>query len=63
MRTIAVSGADRTLFDIALREYGDATQWLTIAQANGLTDPMLSGNTTLKIPPQDPTAAGGIPQQ
>jgi len=63
MKTVAVSGADRTLFQIALREYGDATQWLTIAQANGLNDPMLSGNTTLNIPPQDATAAGGIPQQ
>ncbi len=62
-QTVPASGADRTLFHIAARQYGDPTQWLPIARANDLTDPMIVGNVTLTIPPQDPTSTGGIPQQ
>jgi hypothetical protein len=61
MKTIQVAGAN--LFQLALQEYGDATMWLLIASANGLTDPMVSGLVTLNIPSADPAASGGIGQQ
>ncbi|HZE87384.1 MAG TPA: LysM peptidoglycan-binding domain-containing protein [Methylomirabilota bacterium] len=48
--TYTVAAGD-TLWDIAVRAYGDGYQWVKIAQANNLTDPGLihSGNV-LKIP-------------
>jgi hypothetical protein len=58
MRVITVVGGD--LFRVAADELGDATQWIRIAQANGLADTMLSGVTSLRIPPRDPQAGGGI---
>lgn len=61
MNTITVAGGN--LFQIAASELADATQWLRIAQLNGLTDPMLSGVTTLLIPAPDPSAGGGIAAQ
>lgn len=48
------------LFAIAAQQYGDATAWLQIARANGLSDPFLPGLTTLTIPPYDPTQSGGV---
>jgi hypothetical protein len=48
MKTITVVGGD--LFRIALEQLGDARQWIRIAQLNGLSDPMLSGMVTLRIP-------------
>ena len=61
MRTVTVSGG--TLFRVALDWLGDATQWVLIAQLNGLSDPTLSGLTTLRLPPVDPNAGGGIVRQ
>jgi L-ascorbate metabolism protein UlaG (beta-lactamase superfamily) len=61
MTTITVVGGN--LFAIAAQQLGDATQWIRIAQANGLTDPMLSGLATLVIPDPDPSQTGGLPQQ
>ena len=58
MRTITVVGGN--LFQIACVELGDATQWVRIAQLNGISDPMLSGIITLLIPNTDPNAGGGI---
>ena len=58
MRTITVTGGN--LFAIAARELGDATQWVRIARLNRLTDPMLHGVVTLRLPPVDPNAGGGI---
>lgn len=49
-KTVTVSGG--TLYQVSADEYGDPTLWNTIAQANGLTDPVLSGLVTLKIPPK-----------
>lgn len=57
VRTITVPGGN--LYDIASLEYGDATAWTLIAQANGLTDPQLSGITELTIPPYN-GASGGV---
>lgn len=51
-KTVQVSGG--TLYKVAADEYGDPTQWETIATANGLTDPVVTGNVTLKIPPAPP---------
>jgi len=56
MQTITQAGGD--LFHIAARYLGDATQWIRIAQLNGLTDPVLVGLNTLKIPDPDPGYTG-----
>jgi len=48
------------LFQLAAVYLADATQWIRIAQANGLSDPVLTGLVELTIPPVDPTAGGGI---
>ena len=61
MNTITVAGGN--LFALAAQLLGDATQWLRIAQANGLSDPVLQGLVTLVIPPVDPAAGGGIAAQ
>lgn len=49
LRTITVAGAN--LFQLAAQYLGDATQWNRIAQLNGLSDPVVEGVVTLKIPP------------
>jgi len=55
---MTMAGGD--LFRLALARLGDATQWNRIAKANGLSDPVLAGLVTLKLPAVDPTAGGGI---
>jgi nucleoid-associated protein YgaU len=47
-KQISVTGGN--LFKIAVEQYGDAMGWVQIAQANGLTDPYLTGLVTLTIP-------------
>jgi hypothetical protein len=61
LNTITVAGGN--LFRISAEQLGDATQWIRIAQLNGLNDPMLAGVQTLLIPDQDPNAGGGIATQ
>ena len=61
MKTITVTGG--SLFQIASDYLGDATQWIRIAQLNTLSDPMLQGLVTLRLPEVDTTAGGGIVQQ
>jgi nucleoid-associated protein YgaU len=61
MRSVTVSGGN--LFQVAAALLGDATQWVRIAQLNKLSDPMLSGVTTLLIPDKNPAAGGGIAAQ
>jgi hypothetical protein len=39
------------LFEIAVVRLGSAMQWINIARANNLTDPMISGQKELVIPP------------
>ena len=58
MQTITTAGGN--LFQIAAAQLNDATQWVRIAQANNLSDPILQGLTTLVIPDPDPTAGGCI---
>jgi hypothetical protein len=57
-RIVVVAGGN--LFVLAAKYLNDATQWIRIAQVNKLSDPVLSGVTTLLIPPVDTTAGGGI---
>ncbi len=57
-QTVTVVGSN--LFKLAAVYLNDATQWVRIAQANGLSDPVLNGLNVLVIPPVDPTAGGGI---
>lgn len=47
-KSITVAGGN--LFDLASKAYGDATAWTTIARANGLTDPVLTGVQAVTIP-------------
>lgn len=61
MQTLTVAGGN--LFQLAARYLGDATQWIRIAQLNGLRDPMLSGLVTLLIPDINTGAGGGIADQ
>ena len=42
--------AGGSLYNMAVTAYGDATEWTTIAAANGLTDPVLSGIQTIVVP-------------
>lgn len=58
-RIITVVGGD--LFRVAAVHLRDATQATRIAALNGLTDFNLTGQVTLKLPPVDETATGGIP--
>jgi hypothetical protein len=61
MRTLTTAGGN--LFQLAAEQLGDATQWVRIAQLNGLGDPILQGLVTLRLPDVDPTAGGGIGAQ
>lgn len=63
LQFVTVSASDKSLFHLAARFYGDATQWLLIAKANGLSGPIITGLMTLRIPPADPKAGGGIGNQ
>jgi nucleoid-associated protein YgaU len=61
MQTVTVAGGN--LFQIAAQYLNDATQWIRIAQLNGIDDPMLTGVVTLLIPDTDANAGGGIAAQ
>lgn len=57
-KQVRVSGTN--LFRVAARELGDATQWYRIAQLNDISDPWITTETTLLIPPPG-VSNGGIP--
>lgn len=61
MSETSVTVVGGNLFAIAAQYLGDATQWIRIAQANHLNDPVLLGVVTLIIPQIDPSAGGGVP--
>jgi nucleoid-associated protein YgaU len=61
MQTLTTAGGN--LFQIAAEQLNDATQWIRIAQLNGIADPILTGLVTLTIPDPDPTATGGVANQ
>lgn len=62
--TIKVTAADGTLYHVAARELGDATQWWRIAQLNGMDSPDLSDFTApvpLALPTIDASLSSGVP--
>jgi hypothetical protein len=56
----SINTGSTTLFAVAASEYGDAMQWTKLAQANGLTDPQLTGINTLSIPAANGATSGGV---
>ncbi len=60
MRNQVITVAGGNLFALAAKYLNDATQWIRIAQANDLSDPLLRGINTLVIPPVNAAAGGGI---
>ncbi len=58
VQVITVAGGN--LYALAAKYLNDATQWIRIAQANNLSDPVLNGVVTLTIPPVNAAAGGGI---
>jgi hypothetical protein len=61
MKSLPIAGDN--LFRIAAVQLADATQWIRIAELNGLSDPILAGVNILLIPDIDPSAGGGIAAQ
>lgn len=57
--TSTITSAGGNLFGMAADAYGDATAWTTLARANGLFDPILSGVNSINIPPI-PDISGGV---
>ena len=61
-RTVIATGADGTLFDVALRELTDPLDWWQIAQASGVTDPWLGqAVVTLTVPTVTAPNGDGLP--
>ena len=61
--TLIITSIDGSLFEIAAKYLGSALQWVNIARANNLTDPMLSGQHTLRIPSFSVAFSDGIGPQ
>ncbi len=57
-KVVVLAGGN--LFMLAAQYLQDATQWIRIARANNLSDPVLQGVNTLVIPEVNPAAGGGI---
>lgn len=58
--TKTVTTGATNLYAMAANQYGDAMAWTQLAQANGLTDPVISGIATLTVPPARSSSTGGI---
>ena len=61
MRTILVSPADVSLFHVAARELGRASDWIRLAQINGLVDPAITTLGTLQVPTDGAPSLTGLP--
>lgn len=57
--TKSLTLAGGNLYRVAANEYGDAMGWTTVAAANGITDPVLNGVNSVKIPPYN-VPTGGV---
>lgn len=57
--TKTVTTAGGSLYKISQQQYGDASQWPTLAKANGMTDPQISGVKTITVP-SVPNSSGGV---
>jgi len=62
MQASITAGPGANLFALAATNLQDATQWIRIAQQNGLSDPFISAVQILQIPDVNLTLTGGIPQ-
>lgn len=60
-QTVTVVGGN--LFQVAATRLGNALQWVSIAQANGISDPFLSGLQSLTMPVANAAFSDGIGQQ
>ncbi len=58
-----ITTVGRNLFEIAAEELGDALQWINLARANNITDPMLTGQNKILIPIASSKFADGIGPQ
>jgi hypothetical protein len=61
MQNIVTIGGN--LFEIAATQLGNALQWINVARANSLTDPMLSGQNQIVIPSYSSIFSDGIGPQ
>ena len=61
MQTIVMIGGN--LFEIAALKLGSALQWINIARANNLTDPILLGQNKIIIPPYSTIFSDGVGPQ
>ncbi len=57
--TNTITAAGGNLYGMAAQAYNDATAWTTLARANKLTDPQLTGVNTIVVPPV-PDNSGGV---
>lgn len=57
--TNSITQAGGNLYDMAAKAYGDATAWTTLAKANKLADPQLTGINSVTVPPT-PDGSGGV---
>jgi len=57
-----VSPADVSLFHVAARELGGACDWIRLAQANGIVDPMITSVATLQVPTMGASNKTGLPE-
>jgi hypothetical protein len=61
VQTITTIGGN--LFEIAAIQLGSALQWINIARANNLANPILSGQNKIIIPPFSSAFSDGIGPQ
>ncbi len=61
VQSVIVVGGN--LFEIAAAQLGNALQWINLARANNLIDPMLSGQSEILVPPISSAFADGIGPQ
>jgi hypothetical protein len=52
-KVLRVSGTN--LFQVAMMQTGDPLQWVAIAQLNNITDPWITAQQTILIPPVLPS--------
>lgn len=57
--TNTITAAGGNLYGMAAQAYNDATAWTTLARANKLTDPQLTGVNTIVVP-SVPDNSGGV---
>ena len=55
----ALTMAAGNLYQVASNAFGDPSEWTTIAEANGLSDPELAGLNTIRVP-ATPSGSQGV---